>query len=521
MRSRLVILLLALVVLPLGLTAWLGRLFWQREAGDWLLRQKAQATQKLQERQRALNDVIQAMATTFNDLQSTAGSDEAALRDVSSKQPLIRAAFLVEKSGEVKIPDAARPELLSDEDREFLQRTASIWSRGSLAGAQRQDEAGDQGGGSALATHGWHVWYHQDGPHWLYWRRHADQSVTGFEIERMAFLSRVAGGLKADNIEDCIRLASADGEILAQQGGFHPDANVGALATLPCAPPLQHWHWQFFAAPGAGERPRAWPYLLGFGGVACLFAAVGILLCMNYERDLREAAQRVSFVNQVSHELKTPLTNIRLYVDLARESAGAESNSLLDVVEEETSRLSRMIQNVLTFARHEKKTLDLHATPGNLGAVVTRVVEIWRPLLARKKIDIRMENTLTQTACFDEDAVEQILGNLLSNVEKYAVSASHVEIKLSTKDGRMELGVMNDGPGISKQERPHVFDAFYRSRTDLTEGVSGTGLGLSIARTLAVLQGGELEVLDTGSGACFVLSLPLQQGTPNLMRSPP
>lgn len=512
MKSRLVILLLALVVLPLGLTAWLGRLFWLRETDDWQLQQKARAMQTLQERQQTLGGVIQSMETKFHDLLGSTHNDDAALRDLPTKQPLIRAAFRMEKSGQIMIPDVTSPGMQSDEDREFLLRTASIWSRGSLGRDPVRDEMETTSDPPSAPSHGWHVWYHEDGPHWLYWRRQSDESVTGLEIERLAFLSRVNSGLGADaSLGDCVRLASADGEILAQQGGFHPGAGTSALVTFPCPAPMQHWHWEFFAAPDEAAGPPAWPYLLGFGGVACFFAAVGVLLCLSYERDLREAAQRVSFVNQVSHELKTPLTNIRLYVDLARESAGAEGNSLLDVVEEETSRLSRMIHNVLTFAQHEKKTLDLHPASGDLGAVVERAVSIWRPLLARKNIQICVENDLHKPARFDEDAVEQILGNLLSNVEKYAVSASRVDITIGVKTGRVELSVQDDGPGISKQELPHVFDAFYRSRNDLTEGVSGTGLGLSIARTLAVLQGGELEVVDTGRGACFVLSLPLQE----------
>jgi signal transduction histidine kinase len=515
MRSRLVILLLALVVLPLGLIGWLGWLFWQREVAGWQLEQKNLALQALQSRQRALDEAIQTIGRQLQDLLTLAAVDHTALAAMPSKQPLIETSFLVSKTGEVKIPDSLRPELQSESDREFLRRTASIWSRGNSLGIQHLDESGHASVAQAAASQGWHVWYHQDGPHWLCWQRATDGSTAGFEMERMAFLSRLVGGMKTADVAGCIRLVSPDGEILMQEGSFYPGEKETALVTLPCTVPMQHWHWQFFAASGAGQGPAAWSYLLAFGGMAALFAAVGLLVCHGYQRDLREASQRVSFVNQVSHELKTPLTNIRLYVDLARESAGVEGNSLLDVVEEETSRLSRMIHNVLTFARHEKKALDLHPTSGDLGAVVSRAVEIWRPLLARKNIAIVIENTLKQPACFDPDAVEQILGNILSNVEKYAASATQVEIKMAAKQKHVELSVQDDGPGISKQELPHVFDAFYRSRNDLTEGVSGTGLGLSIARALAVAQGGRLDVIEIARGACFVLSLPLLEANQN------
>lgn len=517
MSGRLFILLLALVVLPLGLLGWLGRLFWLREVDERQLKQKSQALLELQEWQRHLEQSLQDMEVKSHEWLSSAGVNEAALRALTSKQPLIRAAFHLEKSGKLRVPDAGRPDLLSDDDRDFLQGTNTIWSRGAMLGAAQQDETAGRLQVRTGAAQGWHTWYHQDGPHWLYWRRHADESITGFEIERMAFLSRLIGGLGAGGLAGCVRLVSADGEILMQQGAFHPETNMPALVTLACAFPMQHWHWQFFASPAAAQAPAVGAYLLGFGGVAALFASMGLLLCFSYQRDLREASQRVSFVNQVSHELKTPLTNIRLYLDLARESAGVDANSMLDVVEEETSRLSRMIHNVLTFARHEKRSLDLHPVAGDLAAVVVRAVELWRPLLARKNIAITMEDTLAQPVCFDADAVEQILGNMLSNVEKYATSATQVLISLRAHDDHAELSLRDDGPGISKQDRPRIFEAFYRSRNDLTEGVSGTGLGLSIARALAVAQRGSLEMVEIALGACFVLSLPLAQTNSNVI----
>jgi signal transduction histidine kinase len=243
--------------------------------------------------------------------------------------------------------------------------------------------------------------------------------------------------------------------------------------------------------------------------VAALLAALGVVMVLAYQRDLREASQRVSFVNQVTHELKTPLTNIRLYLDLARDTAGSEANTMLDVVEEEASRLSRMIQNVLTFARHERETLSLHPVVGDLAPVVERVVEHWRPLLSRRVLAMRLDSPTQMSAIFDADAVEQILGNLLSNVEKYATPATRVEISLSRREMWAEIRVQDDGPGIATKDAERIFDDFFRSRSDVTEGVSGTGLGLSIARSLAHAQGGTLELVKSSTGACFALRLPL------------
>jgi signal transduction histidine kinase len=299
-----------------------------------------------------------------------------------------------------------------------------------------------------------------------------------------------------------VRLRSASGETLFQSGGEAGEV----LASLPCAEPMSHWHWEFMPAAGFVPPPGVWRYVIGFAVIAALVTVAGLGMFFAYRRDVREAAQRVSFVNQVSHELKTPLTNIRLYVDLARDASPAESGGLLSVVEEETSRLSRMIHNVLTFARQEKKTLELHPVSGDLAENVKRVVELWRPVLEKSGLKVLLEAVKAVKAVFDADALEQILGNLLSNVEKYAAGAGQVVITVSD-DGSVE--VRDDGSGIAAKDAERVFEAFYRSRNDLTEGVSGTGLGLSIAKALAEAQNGSLRLVASERGACFILQLPL------------
>lgn len=496
MRVRLSILLVVLVVLPLVLTGWLGWLFWQRGLSNWQSERQTVALQRLETRQEELSSLIASIASAMDASLSKAGSDLALLQAASS-DPLIRGAFLRRPDGELALPDPKTPALHSDQDRAFLSRTALIWQRRHALGVQQVEELEPP----KIEPRGWHVWYHEDGPHWLRWHRLPDGSQAGFEIERIAFLARLVGQLRLDEANCCVRLRSASGETLFQSSGEAGDV----LASLPCAEPMSHWHWEFMPATGFVPPPGEWRYVIGFAAVAAVVAVAGLGMFFAYRRDVREAAQRVSFVNQVSHELKTPLTNIRLYVDLARDASPAESGSLLSVVEEETSRLSRMIHNVLTFARQEKKTLELHPMPADLAESVKRVVELWRPVLEKSGLQVLLEAEKPVKAVFDADALEQILGNLLSNVEKYAAGG---EVVITVKDdGSVE--VRDDGPGIAAKDAERVFEAFYRSRNDLTEGVSGTGLGLSIARALAEAQNGSLRLVNRERGACFLLQLPL------------
>ncbi len=110
----------------------------------------------------------------------------------------------------------------------------------------------------------------------------------------------------------------------------------------------------------------------------------------------------------------------------------------------------------------------------------------------------------------DADAVAQILGNLLGNVEKYAAADRRVDVATGQDPRSAELQVRDYGPGVPAALRERVFKPFFRVRDDLTEGVSGTGIGLGIARDLARLHGGDLRLEDAAPGARFVLRLPLE-----------
>ena len=217
-------------------------------------------------------------------------------------------------------------------------------------------------------------------------------------------------------------------------------------------------------------------------------------------------------MNQVSHELKTPLTNIRLYAEMAHErvtlSGDAEAARHLGVVEAETSRLSRLIHNVLTFARQQRDQLTIRPRAASLDEIVSATVQLWRPGLEAKGFKVECGLAASQPFVFDPDAVEQILGNLLSNAEKYAADGKFMRITTAADGTSAKLAVEDRGPGVPARMREEIFAPFVRVRSDLTEGVSGTGIGLAISRQLAELHGGALALEDAGGGARFVLTLP-------------
>lgn len=245
--------------------------------------------------------------------------------------------------------------------------------------------------------------------------------------------------------------------------------------------------------------------------LAILLAASGILLFNQQKRALKLAAERVSFVNRVSHELGTPLTNLSLNLDLATEYLTirpSEARRRLGLVAEEIERLSRLVANVLTFSRRERDSLELKPARCIPSEVVSRTLESFRPSLERRGIVIETELNANDPVLIDPDALSQITGNLISNVEKYAAEGRWLWVGCRILTGRLELEVRDHGKGIPANARDRIFIPFERVLQTTNEGASGTGLGLSIGRDLARRMGGELELIESIKGAAFRLRIP-------------
>lgn len=243
-------------------------------------------------------------------------------------------------------------------------------------------------------------------------------------------------------------------------------------------------------------------------GLAVLVALLGVVMFAQQRRALALAGQRVSFVNSVSHELRTPLTNILLNLDLASEQIeDAVPARRLSLVREEAGRLSRLIENVLTFSRREQGKLELRAHACQPGLVIDAVLAQFAPGFARRAITVRHEGRVTGECVLDADALSQIAANLLSNVEKYAPGCA-VTITVRHEAGEFVLHVADEGPGIPAHAAERVFTPFERLDHRVTEGTSGTGLGLAIARELATRMGGTLRLLPSQKGAAFELRVP-------------
>ncbi len=361
---------------------------------------------------------------------------------------------------------------------------------------------------------GWHTWYQDEGLHFLFWWRNASGTIFCVEVDRLRLLADLIAVLPETDTLDPIlssgrvALRDARGQIVYQWGAYEPGEAERARVQLALSPPLGAWHVEYFIDPVAvAGTGRSFYYGAGtgLGALALVLLFLAVYLYRESSRESREAAQRITFVNQVSHELKTPLTNIRMYAELLEaELSGEESHEQkLGVIVGESQRLSRLIGNILTFSRKQRKKLSLHPKPVCVEDSIRTVLESLRPALEAKGFEIHAENGPPETVMADPDAVEQILYNLVSNVEKYAADGKFVGVKHAADGDRTVLEVWDRGPGIPEGERQRVFEPFYRASDKLTDGVAGSGIGLAIARELARLHGGDLRVVPQETGARF------------------
>jgi|GEM_PF-702978 len=280
---------------------------------------------------------------------------------------------------------------------------------------------------------------------------------------------------------------------------------------------LPHWEAALYlASPGAiAESASGFRRTLSFTVAAALaIILIGAwLVVADIRRELALAQQKTDFVSNVSHELKTPLTSIRMFAELMhdRPPPVEKQGQYLRIITVEAERLTRLINNVLDFAKLErrqkqfdKRTLDLHA-------VIERVWDCQEMHLRDAGFTTGWKAAPAPYPVLgDEDALSQVLVNLLSNAEKYSQEKKEVELHTWTEDGWLHVSVLDRGMGVPSGEERKIFESFYRAHDSLSSGIQGSGLGLTLAQRLAQEHGGRIEFSRReGGGSRFTLMLPL------------
>ncbi|MFN0058747.1 MAG: sensor histidine kinase [Planctomycetota bacterium] len=255
---------------------------------------------------------------------------------------------------------------------------------------------------------------------------------------------------------------------------------------------------------------------LASGLLAVLTIAAGAALLLGVARERRLNAVRFKLLANVSHELKTPVTSMRILADALASDAlnGGEVRRYGGLIVAESRRLGQRIADILDLSRARREARPLASTPTNLRAVLTDVLNGFQfqadakgVAIRRSGLEVAHGNVLVAT---NGVAVERIVANLLDNALKYRAKLEPwIELRLSHDRDRIRIAVADNGIGIAAADRARIFDEFYRARFD-DYGIQGAGIGLAIARVLAAQLGGKLTVESAlGAGSTFTLELPV------------
>lgn len=230
------------------------------------------------------------------------------------------------------------------------------------------------------------------------------------------------------------------------------------------------------------------------------------------QRLLDLAHERNRFLRHMSHELKTPLANIREGTDLLMDGAVGELDSnqreVAGILRENGIKLQRMIENLLSFSAWQASSVGLEATQFRLRQVVKQVLENQQLTLLsqRVRLDVRIEDV---TLIADRSKVRLILENLVSNAVKYSPKGGTIHLRARNVGDQLELDVADSGPGIPMEDRAHVFEAFYTGRAPKSSQVKGTGIGLSVVLEFVSAHGGTIQIVDGEfPGAHFRIRMP-------------
>ena len=240
------------------------------------------------------------------------------------------------------------------------------------------------------------------------------------------------------------------------------------------------------------------------------------LLWRDVRRDLRMAEMRSQFVSSVSHELKTPLTAIRMFAEtlrLGRSKDKKTQEEYLDTIVNESERLTRLLNNVLNFSMIEKEKRIYKLEPTSLSEVIQAAARAMEYPLSQKgfKLNIQIEEGLPDVQA-DKDSIEQALLNLLHNALKYSGKSRDIDLRLQQKDNNAVIKVIDRGVGIAPQRQKRIFEKYYRVPSEEKERTTGTGLGLALVSHIVKGHNGHIEVQSEPSkGSTFSIYLPLEK----------
>ena len=341
-------------------------------------------------------------------------------------------------------------------------------------------------------------------------------------FDRGPLLPASLGGSELTKDVVALELADPFGGLLVRAGGPISPASLVSVRTLGFEPNGILLGFVVRAALDPSVAPRLaigglprsrLPVLLGLLG---LTAGLMMTAMIQLRRERALSRLRSDFVSRVSHELRTPLTQIRMFAEtllLDRVRNEGERIESLAIIDREARRLSNLVENVLRFSRGQRGDLRLAPRAQDLAPIVRDLLDEFRPLAEGRGTILTAKIPDGAIGSVDEDALRQILLNLLDNAVKYGPEGQEVRVGVTSDSTVVRISVDDEGPGIPQAEQARIWQPFYRLQVHSESPVAGTGIGLSVVADLVALQSGRFWV-ERGErdGARFVVELPAANG---------
>lgn len=234
---------------------------------------------------------------------------------------------------------------------------------------------------------------------------------------------------------------------------------------------------------------------------------------------------RRSFIANVSHELKTPMTTIAGFIDgiLDGTIPREEQDKYLRVVSNEVKRLSRLVRSMLDLSRIDNGEMKLHSTKFNITGTIVTTLLTFEQSINEKQIEVRgLEDARPQTVYGDQDLLHQVVYNLIENAVKFTDIGGYICVQVTDSIDRTTVVIENSGQGIAPEELPRIFERFYKTDKSRSKDKNGMGLGLYIVRTILKLHGGDIAVSSVAGQSCrFEFYIPKPPEAPKLKENPP
>ncbi len=323
----------------------------------------------------------------------------------------------------------------------------------------------------------------------------------------------IAGGVSRPSRVDVV---DEEGRII-----FGPPLRSGEF-TVGVRFPTTLYNWRLQVSPTASEelasRVQNRRLLeLVMVTLSCVVIVAGVAtILFAAEKERRMSALKSDFVANVSHELKTPLALVRMFGEMlqsGRVASEEKRQEYLDIIVQESERLSSLIENVLDFAKVERGRDSYEFAEGDVGDAVSRAANVYRYRAEREGIALAVEvDGGLPPARIDERAIQLAVINLVDNALKYASEGKHITVRATREDHAIAVRVIDEGPGVPVEDRERIFERFVRgSRLEVggKAPVRGSGIGLALVKHIAESHGGRAWVEGAaGHGSTFVVRIP-------------